>query len=327
MSEIEQRNFEKCFDFSDDTGTPSCKDNYLMINPLEDLRYSLRGLRKSPMFTIVALLSLALGIGANTAVFSLMDQALLRSLPVKHPEELVLFSAPGPRRGRINTSYDDKLTFSYPMYRDFRDRNPVFSGVLARFPISFSMSWHDQTERIHGDLVSGNYFEVLGLNAAIGRTLTQQDDLTPGAHPVVVLSYGFWKRRFGLDPGVLNQNITLNAHPMTIVGVAQAGFKSVGIGEAADVFVPMMMRAQMSPDDDDINKRRSMWLNILARLKPGVSPQQAEVAVNTFWKPILEMEVKEMPNASQTFRTNFLKRHLSLLPGRQGCFSSTRPVE
>jgi predicted permease len=289
-----------------------------MINPLEDLRYSLRGLRKSPMFTIVALLSLALGIGANTAVFSLMDQVLLRSLPVKHPEELVLFNAPGPRRGRIDTSYDDKLTFSYPMYRDIRDRNPVFSGVLARFPISFSMSWRDQTERIHGDLVSGNYFDVLGLHAAIGRTLTQQDDLTPGAHPVVVLSYGFWKRRFGSDPGVLNQSITLNAHPMTIVGVAQAGFKSVGIGEDADVFVPIMMRSQMSPGSDDLDKRRSMWLNIFARLKPGVSRQQAEVAMNTFWKAMLEMEVKEMPNASLATRTNFVARHLSLLAGRKG---------
>jgi len=290
-----------------------------MINPLEDLRYSLRGLRKSPMFTTVALLSLALGIGANTAVFSLMDQALLRSLPVKHPEQLVLLSAPGPRRGSVNTSYDDKLTFSYPMYRDFRDRNPVFNGVMARFPISFSMSWHDQTERIHGDLVSGNYFEVLGLNAAVGRTLTQDDDRTPGAHPVVVLSYGFWKRRFGADPGVLNQTITLNAHSLTIVGVAQAGFKSVGMGEAADVFVPMMMRAQMSPDGGkDLDNRRSSWLNIFARLKPGISRQQAEAAMNALWKPILESEVKELGNASQTVRTNFVKRHLSLLPGGKG---------
>jgi hypothetical protein len=125
-----------------------------MISPFEDLRYALRGLRKSPMFTIVALLSLGLGIGANTAIFSLMDQALLRSLAVKHPDQLVLFSAKGPRNGMINTSYGDVYTFSYPMYRDFRDKNPVFSGVLARFPISFSMSWHDQTERIYGDLVS-----------------------------------------------------------------------------------------------------------------------------------------------------------------------------
>src|SRR5690242_1792425 len=163
-----------------------------MINPFEDLRYALRGLRKSPMFTIVALLSLGLGIGANTAIFSLMDQALLRPLAVKQPKQLILFSANGPRRGMVNTSYDDANTFSYPMYRDFRDQNRVFSGVLARFPISFSMSWHDQTERIYGDLVSGNYFDVLGVHAAIGRTFTPEDDRTPGSHPVVVLSYGYW---------------------------------------------------------------------------------------------------------------------------------------
>jgi putative ABC transport system permease protein len=142
-----------------------------MITLFEDVRYALRGLRKSPLFTIVALASLAVGIGANTAVFSLMDQALLRSLPVKRPEQLVLFSAPGPRMGRVNTNYNDLVAFSYPMYRDFRDGNTVFSGVMARFPINFSMSWHDQTERVTGDLVSGNYFDVLGVEAAIGRTL------------------------------------------------------------------------------------------------------------------------------------------------------------
>ncbi|HYL72906.1 MAG TPA: ABC transporter permease [Bryobacteraceae bacterium] len=284
-----------------------------MKSVLSDFRYALRGLRKSPLFTIVALASLALGIGANTAVFTLMDQALLRSLPVKHPEQLVLFSAPGPRRGQVNTSYDDKLTFSYPMYRDFRDGNQVFSGVLARYPVSFSMTWHDATDRIRGELVSGNYFDVLGVHAAIGRTFTNDDDRTPGAHPLVILSYGFWQRRFGSDPSVLNQTILLNAHPMTIVGIARPGFKSVGIGESSDVFVPMMMS-----DGDDLKNRRSMWLNIIARLKPGISPQQAEAAMNTFWKPILELEAKEMPNAAQSVRTRFLARHLSLLSGRKG---------
>jgi predicted permease len=296
-----------------------------MINPFEDLRYALRGLRKSPMFTIVALLSLGLGIGANTAIFSLMDQALLRSLPVKHPEQLVLLSANGPRRGQINTSYGDVYTFSYPMYRDFRDGNQVFSGVLARFPINFSMSWHDATERVYGDLVSGNYFEVLGVHAAIGRTLNQEDDRTPGAHPVVMLSYGYWKRRFGGDPGVLNQTIMLNAHPMTIVGIAQVGFKGVGVGEAPEVFVPMMMRNEMSPLMSDLESRRSMWLNIFGRLKPGVSRQQAEAAMNTFWKPILELEAKDL-NFSQRVRAQFLNRHLSLLQGRKGISSASEQV-
>jgi predicted permease len=273
------------------------------------------------MFTVVALLSLGLGIGANTAIFSLMDQALLRSLPVKHPEQLVLFSANGPRRGRVNTSYGDTYTFSYPMYRDFRDANQVFSGVLARVPTNFSLSWHDQTERVYGDLVSGNYFDVLGVHAAIGRTFTQEDDRTLGAHPVVVLSHDYWKRRFGANPGVLNQTITLNAHSMTIVGIAQAGFRGVGVGEAPEVFVPMMMRSEMSPLEKDLDDRRSMWLNIFGRLKPGVSLQQAEAAMNTFWKPILELEAKEL-NISQRVRAQFLARHLSLLEGARGISGS-----
>jgi predicted permease len=296
-----------------------------MINPFEDLRYALRGLRKSPMFTVVALLSLGLGIGANTAIFSLMDQALLRSLPVKHPEQLVLFSANGPRRGMVNTSYGDVYTFSYPMYRDFRDGNQVFAGVLARFPISFSMSWHDQTERVYGDLVSGNYFEVLGVHAAIGRTFTPDDDRTPGAHPVAVLSYGYWKRRFGADLGILNQTITLNAHSMTIVGIAQAGFQGVGVGEAPEVFVPMMMRNEMSPLMNDLDSRRSMWLNVFGRLKPGVSRQQAEAAMNTFWRPILELEAKDL-NFSQRVREQFRNRHLSLLEGRKGISAASTQV-
>jgi predicted permease len=289
-----------------------------MINLLGDVGYALRGLRKSPLFTTVALASLAVGIGANTAVFSLMDQALLRSLPVKHPEQLVLFSAPGPRMGRINSNYTDLVAFSYPMYRDFRDGNPVFSGVMARFPINFSLSWHDQTERVSGDLVSGNFFDVLGVEAAIGRTFSNEDDLKPGAEPVVVLSYGYWKRRFAADPGVLNQTIILNSHPMTIVGVAQAGFKSVAVGEAADVFVPMMMQGVMLPGGNDLENRRSMWLNVFARLKPGVSRQQAEAAMNVFWKPILESEAKDLTKASQNTRTKFVNRHLSLMEGGQG---------
>ncbi|MGD0295804.1 MAG: ABC transporter permease [Bryobacteraceae bacterium] len=290
-----------------------------MITLLGDIGYALRGLRKSPLFTCVALGSLAIGIGANTAVFSLMDQALLRSLPVQHPEQLVLFSAPGPRSGTINSNYNDQVAFSYPMYREFRDGNTVFSGVMARFPISFSMSWHDQTERVSGDLVSGNYFDVLGVHAAIGRTFTEDDDRKPGAEPVVVLSYGYWKRRFAADPGVLNQTVVLNSHPMTIVGVAQASFKSVGVGEAQDVFVPMMMQGLMMPlRGNDLENRRSMWLNVFARLKPGVSRQQAEAAMNVFWKPLLESEAKDIPNMSQNVRTRFLNRHLSLEEGGQG---------
>jgi predicted permease len=179
------------------------------------------------------------------------------------------------------------------------------------------MSWHDQTERVFGDLVSGNYFDVLGLHAAIGRTFTQEDDRKAGAEPVVVLSYGFWKRRFAGDPSVLNQMLILNAHPMTIIGIAQAGFKSVGVGEAPDVFVPMMMQGMMMPRGNDLENRRSIWLNIFARLKPGMSREQAEAGINVTWKPLLESEAKDMSMQANT-RTKFTNQHLSLADGSKG---------
>ena len=295
-----------------------------MASVFEDVRYAVRGLRRSPLFTVVALASLALGIGANTAIFSLMDQALLRQLPVKHPEQLVLFSSAGPRSGTINTSYGFEVSFSYPTYRDFRDRNQVFSGVIARYPHAISLSWHDQTERIHGDLVSGNYFEVLGVKAAVGRMFTQEDDRKPGAEPVVVLSYDYWKRRFASNPGILNQTIILNAHPMTVVGVAEHGFSGVGTAETPEVFVPMMMEGVMMPRGSDLDNRRSFWLNIFARLKPGVSRQQAEAAMNVVWKPILESESLEIK--SERARQKFVNQHLTLEPGERGISGAPREL-
>jgi hypothetical protein len=204
---------------------------------MNDFRYALRTLLKAPAFTIVVVLTLALGIGANTAIFSLTDQVLLRMLPVKAPERLVLFDGPGPFRGRSFNS----PTFSYPMYRDFRDQNTVFDGVIARFPAPLTLLTNGQAERVNGELVSGNYFEVLGVRAHIGRTLTADDDRTPGGHPVAVLSHSYWMRRFAGDPTVLNRTVSLNGLPMTIVGVAPAGFFGIAVGESPDVMVPVMM--------------------------------------------------------------------------------------
>ncbi len=283
-----------------------------------DLRYALRGLSKSPMFVMVALLSLGLGIGANTAIFSLVDQALLRLLPVQHPEQIVLLSTPGPRRGRINTTYDDTVAFSYPAYKEFRDHNQVFTGMAARFPVSFSLSWRDRTERITGELVTGNYFDLLGVRPAIGRTFSADDDRVRGAQPFAVLSYGYWKSRFGADPSVLNQTILLNNHPMTIVGVAQSGFRSFGTTEAPQVFVPMEMQPQMFPGTDDLDSPHDMWLNVFARLKPGVSREQAEAQMNGLWRPMLELEVKDYPNMSARVRTRYVNQHLSLRSGGKG---------
>jgi predicted permease len=279
-----------------------------------DIRHAIRSLRQAPGFVLIVVLTLGLGIGANTAIFSLMDQVLLRPLPVHDPSALVLLDGPGAFQGRtVNLA-----TFSYPMYVDFRDRNEVFSGVLARFPLSTTVVWRGASERANGELVSGNYFDVLGVPPALGRVLNAADDRVPGAHPVAVLSYGYWQRRFGGDPLVLNQTITVNGHPLTIVGVSARGFAGVQVGQAADVMLPLMMKAQMTPTWNDLDNRRSRWVTVMARLKPGVSRTAAEAAMNVIYRQINEQEVKNIPNNSENFRKRFVSKHLDVLPGHRG---------
>jgi predicted permease len=281
---------------------------------MSDFRYALRTLIKAPAFTIVVVLTLALGIGANTAIFSLTDQVLLRMLPVKSPEQLVVLDGPGAFRGR---SFNNG-TFSYPMYRDVRDQNTVFDGVAARFPAPLTLLAGGEAERVSGELVTGSYFDVLGVHAHIGRTLTPDDDRTPGGHPVAVLSHNFWMRRFAGDPSVLNRTISLNGLPMTIVGVAPAGFFGIVVGENPDVMVPVMMKAQMTPTWDDLQSRTSRWLTIMARLKPGVSAAQAEAAMNVVYRQINELELKQLTNVTPLFHDRFLSKHLFLRPGQKG---------
>src|SRR5580704_1323797 len=217
-----------------------------MHNVWKDITFGLRMLGKSPGFTAIAVITLALGIGANTAIFSLMNQVLLRQLPVKNPSELVILRAPGPSTGHISSDGDSTESFSYPMYKGLRDNNSVFSGVLARYTFSASVASHGQTDRATGELVSGNYFEVLGVEPAIGRVFSQDDDRVPGAQPVVVLSHSYWTRHFGSDPSVLNKVLLINNVEMTVVGVSQAGFFGVQVGQTPDIFVPMMMTPQMT---------------------------------------------------------------------------------
>ena len=279
-----------------------------------DVRFAFRTLLKAPGFALIVILTLALGVGANTAIFSITDQLLLRLLPVAHPEELVSFANPGAFMGRT----ENQDTFSYPMYRDFRDKNGVFSGVIASFPVSLTLTADGPAERVVGDLVTGNYFDVLGIKPIGGRTLTPDDDRVPGGHPVVMISYGYWQRRFAGDPAVLNRSIALNGHPMTIVGVTPPGFYGISIGAAPDVMVPVMMKAEMTPTWNDLDNRRSRWLILLARLKPGVSIAQAEAGMNVLYRQINEEEIKTIPEASARFRDRFLTKHLFLRPGARG---------
>jgi len=281
-----------------------------------DIRYAIRGFRRAPLFTSVAVLSLAFGIGANTAIFSLLDQVLLRLLPVKDPQQLVLLTTRGSHYG----SNWGGNAISYPMYSDFSSHNEVFSGMFCRFPIDTSLGFGNRTERVSAELVSGSYFPVLGVKAAVGRMLAPDDDRLPGGHPLAVLSYSFWQTRFASNRSIVGKTLVINGRNMTVVGVAEPGFDGVELGRAAKVFIPVMMKAQMTPFWDGLKDRRQRWVNAFGRLKPGVTADRAKASLQPFMHSMLEMEVKEpaFRNASSYTRAQFLKSWIDVLPGSQG---------
>ena len=294
-----------------------------IISP--NLRYALRQFRKHPGFVLVALLTLSVGIGASASIFSLVDQVLLRRLPVAEPERLVMLRFTGSDTGHTS-SYggDDQDYFSYPMYRDLRDQNAVFSGVLAMFPAQVGVQWQGASTLANSELVSGNYFTVLGVRPALGRLLLPDDSLSRGSSPVMVLSYRYWEQHFASDSSVIGQGILVNGSLFTIVGIAQPGFDSVIAGTVPDFFVPITMKGQMTPQWDELEERRSKWLNIVARLKPGMTVQQAEAGMNPPWKAIRAMELQSINSKSQRFREQFVeKSSLILLDSSRG-FSPLR---
>jgi putative ABC transport system permease protein len=291
-----------------------------MGNLLQDLRYALRTFRKSPLFVAVALLSLAFGIGANTAIFTLVDQVLLRLLPVKDPRQLVLLWGRGPHYGSNNGRY--KL--SYPMYKDISANNQVFSGMFARANTSMSVSAEGKTERIEGELVSGTYFPVLGVGAALGRVFTPDDDQTPGGHPLAVISYRYWVSRFARNSNVIGKKILVNGYPLTIIGVSQDGFDGTNPGYAPQIRVPLMMNNEIDPVgstfDNNFTSRRRRWINVFGRLKPGVTAQQAKASLQPFFHQMLEMEVREkaFARAAPETRQRFLTMWIDVLPASKG---------
>lgn len=285
---------------------------------LQDLRYALRTLRKSPGFASIAIATLALGIGANAAIFALVDRVLIRTLPVRDPKELVLLRSPGPKQGHTQSDGDDTASFSFPMYRDLRERATVFSGLIGELPFTGSVSARGQTERASGELVTGNYFGVLGVPPALGRVLTNEDDRAPGAHPVVVLSHGYWTRRFGADPSVLNKPIVVNGQSLTVVGVAPAFFSGIQAGRRADLFVPLMMKAQMTPFWDGLADPKDYWLQIVGRLKPGVSRAEAERALAPTYRALLAELLPRMTDWDEARKQEFLDRKLLLGSGAHG---------
>src|SRR5579863_4155904 len=262
---------------------------------LNDLRFALRTLWRAPGFTAAAVLSLALGIGANTAIFSLLDQALLRSLPIADPERLVLLHSDGPHPG-WNTSDNNETVYSYPMYRDLRDRNKVFSGVVARAGAQVSILAGAATEIAQAETVTGNFFDILGIRPMFGRAFRPEEDTAPGSGPVVVLANSYWLRRFGGNPSVVGQTIRVNNHPMTVIGVLPPGFRGLLAGQAADLFAPLSMKNWISPQwtvrmGKGSEDRQVQWLNVFARLAPGISRQRAEAAMAVTYRPILIEEL------------------------------------
>ena len=292
---------------------------------IQDTRYALRQLTNAPAFTVTAILTLALGIGANTAIYSLLDQVMLRSLPVQDPERLVMVKHTGSDRGRVNVYGGDMGDYySYPMYRDLRDKNTVFSGLIATDQVQVGLQWHNQPELVNGELVSGNYFDVLGVKPAMGRLLLESDDEAQEKNPVIVLSYGCWQRRFGSDPRIVNDTILVNSHPFTVVGIAPPGFKSFVVGTSPDIFAPMMMKPQITPGWNDLDNRRSIWLNVIGRLKPGMTLQQAQSGLAPLWHSLREDELKAMSNVTPKVRDNFLTQsQIQLSEAAQG-FSPVR---
>ncbi len=285
---------------------------------MQDVRYALRRLARAPGFTVVAVLTLGLGIGANAAIFSLLDQVLLRSMPVKDPQRLVMLDGPGPRSGMTTANKNVPTPMSYPMFVDFRDKCDAFAAVLAYYPLSLHLESSASTERIDAELVSGTYFETLGLLPAAGRVIAPSDDVTPGAHPVAVLSHSFWMRRFGGDPEVVGRSLVLNATPVTVIGVTPAGYRGAELGSDPAVFVPLMMKARMTPTWDRLLDRRAFWLTVIGRLRPGVDRTQATAAANVLYRQVLEEEVKALDNWSDAQRKRFVDKKLALLPGAAG---------
>jgi predicted permease len=273
-----------------------------------DVRYSLRGIRRSPLFAGVAILSLALGIGANTAIFTLMDQLMLRKLPIRNPEQLVVLY----QRGTHNGSNMGRWMHSYPIYQDYQQKGAPFSEVLCRRLTSASISVDNQTERVETEMVSGNYFTMLGVKPALGRLFTsEEDDRVVQGHPVVALSYQYWVNRFNRDPNVIGKKILVNNYPMTIVGVSAAGFAGLDPAQGPQIRVPILMKEALMPEWSWFNAaaRRARWVQVFARLKPGYTPESARASMQVLFRQIreYEMTLPEAKDWSAYTRSRFLE--------------------
>lgn len=288
---------------------------------MPNLRLAFRTLFRTPFITVVAIISLALGIGANAAIFSLFNQFLLRPLPVPAPQELVNFASPGPKQGSTscNNAGGCDSVFSYPMFRDLEQKQTVFTGIAAHRTFDANLAYRGQTAKGDGMLVSGTYFPVLRVNPARGRLIDQNDDRAAGQSNVVVLSHSYWRQRFEGSPAVVGDSLVVNGQPMTIVGIAPEGFEGTTLGTRPKVYVPITMRNLMQPGFNGFERRQSYWAYLFARLKPGVTIEQARTAINPPYHAILnEVEAPLQKGMSEQTLARFKAKALVVEPGARG---------
>jgi predicted permease len=298
----------------------ACRDRRglpLLETVMRDFRHTLRILRRSPAFTVVAVLLLALGIGANTAIFTLLDQLMLRPLPVRDPGQLLMIWTSGPNLG----SNQGSRASSYPMYEDFQQRAQAFSYVFCRHYSPLSVSIGNESERVTGELVSGNYFQALGVGPAIGRVFSpEEDDREYKGHPVVVLSHQYWVTRFGADPGVVGKKMLVNSYPMIVVGVSAEGFSGIDPARTPQIRVPIQMKPLMTPGSDQLGNRRHQWVQIFARQKPGYTKESTLSSLQPLLSEILRGEVTEpaLRDVPRELRDRFLARKVRVESAANG---------
>ncbi len=298
-----------------------------------DLRFSARSFVRTPSFTAAAVLSLTLGIGATTAIYSLVDQVLLHALPVHQPEQLVLIDWKGDQ---VANGFGSWNLMSYPICRDLDLQKQFFEGVFCRALTTINLSTGGDHQPAIAEIVSGTYFPVLGVNAAVGRVLGNDDDGAPNANPVVVLSYDFWQTQLGSAPDVVGRKVLVNQHPMTVIGVAASAFRGIDIGEVPSLWIPASMSAQVIPGFDGLLDRRTCWMQILGRLKPGMTLPKAQAGLQPWFKAMLKEDARRagFPKIVAEQRQRFLNSSLELTPApkvipvcgarccnRSGCYS------
>ena len=288
-----------------------------------DLRFSARSVLRSRSFAATTVLSLALGIGATTAIYSLVDQVILHALPVREPERLVLVDWKGDQ---VANGFGSWNLMSYPICRDLQLHDQIFEGVLCRAATTVTLSMGGEHKPVAAEIVSGTYFSVLGVGPALGRVLAKDDDETPGASAVVVLAYDFWKTQLGGPSDIVGRKVLINQHPMTVVGVAAPTFRGIDVGEVPSLWIPASMSAQAIPRFDGLLNRRARWLQVLGRLRPGVTLAQAQAGLQPWFKAMLveDMHRPEFPKVTAERRERFLSSTIEITPAAQGHSSLRR---